>query len=138
MTRITPVVIGVGDVVNRSVKIEDAKEPLQLILEAIQNCLDDAGVSQQSKQKLQSQIDSISIVRTWTWPYPDLVGLLAEKLDITPIHKEYSEHGGNQPAKIFDEAARRISQGQSKVAVIAGGEALASCTLSCIEVLPHY
>lgn len=122
----TPVVIGVGDVDNRSLKLEDAKEPAALILGAIQNALKDS--SSDAQQKLQSNIDSISVVRTWTWPYPDLPGLLASRLGVRPCHKEYTEHGGNQPGRIFDEAARRIAEGESKVAVIAGGEALASCT----------
>ena len=119
--------IGVGDVVQHHPKLNDAKEPAQLILEAIEQALADAG--SRSTSDLQSAIDSISVVRTWTWPYPDLVGLLSSKLNVDPSHKEYSEHGGNQSAKIFDEAARRISQGKSKVAVIAGGEALDSCNM---------
>lgn len=44
-----------------------------------------------------------------------------------PTYKYLSEHGGNSPAKLFDEAARRISFGEAKVAVVTGGEALASC-----------
>lgn len=127
MAHQVPVVIGVGDVVNRSLKIEDAKEPLVLIYEAIQKCLEDSGVNEEDRKQLQAQIDSISIVRTWTWPYPDLPSLLASKFGVSPTHQEYTDHGGNQPGRIFDEAARRISQGESKVAVVAGGEALASC-----------
>lgn len=126
MSKLVPVVIGVGDVVNHSTKIEDAKEPLDLILQAIDKALDDTGSA--SKSSIQAAIDSISIVRTWTWPYPDLPGLLASKLDVNPSHKEYTDHGGNQPGRIFDEAAKRISLGQSKIAVLAGGEALASRT----------
>lgn len=125
-----PVVIGVADVKNRSQRVEDAIEPMQLILQAIQDALKDAG---SSFQKLQSSIDSIAIVRTWTWPYPDLVGLLSEKLGVNPKHKHYSDHGGNQPGKIFDDAARRISKGECKVAVVTGGEALASRTYVKIE-----
>lgn len=41
-------------------------------------------------------------------------------------YKETSPHGGNQPAKLLDEACRRIAAGQSTLAVVAGGEALAS------------
>lgn len=123
-----PVIISVGDVVNRSLKLEDAKEPAVLILEAIQNALQDSGLDERAQARLQQSIDSISVVRTWTWPYPDLPGLLSSKLNINPIHKEYTDHGGNQPGKIFDEAARRISQKKCKVAVVTGGEALASCT----------
>lgn len=122
-----PVVIGVGDIVNRSLKLEDALEPAELILRAIDNALHDSGLSSTARNKLQSRIDAISVVRSWTWPYPDLLGLLSEKLGIDPRHREYSDHGGNQPGRLFDEAARRISKGECEVAVIAGGEALASC-----------
>jgi hypothetical protein len=75
---------------------------------------------------LQSAIDSIDVVRTWTWPYDDLPGDISRKLGVDARHRFYSDHGGNKPAKLFDEAARRISKRQSKVAVVTGGEALAS------------
>jgi acetyl-CoA acetyltransferase len=122
-----PVIIGVGDIKNRSTAVADAKEPAQLIYEAIQAALQDSGAVDIGK--LQSSIDSIDVVRTWTWPYPDLPGLLAEKLNVKSglKRKYYSEHGGNQPGKLFDEAARRISKGECGVAVVTGGEALASC-----------
>ena len=122
-----PVIIGVADVVNRSTKVEDAREPLDLIVEAVQNSIKDSGVFTDQAEKLRSSIDSIDVVATWTWPYSDLPGSIAKKLGIQPIHKHYTPHGGNQSGKIFDDAARRISQGKAKVAVCAGGEALASC-----------
>jgi hypothetical protein len=100
---------------------------MQLMLNAIGIAIHDTGLSESVAADLQSQIDSIAIVRTWTWPYPDLPGLLSEKLGIKPSYKHYTDHGGNQPAVIFDNAARRISKGESKVAVVTGGEALASC-----------
>lgn len=123
-----PVVVGVGDVKNKSERVEDAIEPMQLMLQAVQLAIKDAGGS---TEILQSNIDSIDVVRTWTWPYPDLPGLLAEKLGIKPKHKQYTDHGGNQPGKVFDDAARRISKGWCKVAVVTGGEALASRVLTC-------
>lgn len=67
--RKTPIVVGVGDVVNRSRKVEDAIEPLQLMLQAIQKAVQDTGLSASSAVNLQSEIDSIDVVRTWTWPY---------------------------------------------------------------------
>lgn len=123
-----PVVIGVGDIKNSSKRIEDAAEPLELILQAVQQAVKDSGVSGHELTKLQSSIDSVDVVKTWTWPYPDLPGLIADRLQIRPKHKFYSDNGGNSPAKLFDEAARRVSLGQSKVALVAGGEALASRT----------
>lgn len=126
--RTTPVIIGVGDVKNRSQKVEDAVEPMQLMLQAIFRALEDHTSKYSVTDELKSSIDSVSVVASWTWPYADLPGLLSEKLGIVPRHKIYSEHGGNQPMKLVDEAARRISRGESKVAVVTGGEALASCT----------
>ncbi|KAF1946198.1 hypothetical protein EJ02DRAFT_336434 [Clathrospora elynae] len=122
----TPVIIGVGDIKNRSTAVADAKEPATLMLEAIQVAIKDAASS--SASGLRSAIDSIDVVKTWTWPYPDLPGLLAQNLgvDRSVKWKRYSEHGGDKPGKLFDEAAKRIAEGECKVAVVTGGEALAS------------
>lgn len=122
-----PVLIGVGDIVNRSRRPEDAVEPLNLILSAIESALQDTGVSKASIQELQNNIDSVNVVRTWTWPYPDLAALVAAGMGISPKHIKYSEHGGHSPVLLLDEAARRISLGESNVAVVTGAEALASC-----------
>lgn len=119
-----PIIIGVADIKNRSTSISDAKEPATLMHEAILGAIADSHGSDSAK--IQESIDSIDVVKTWTWPYPDLPGLLAEKLNVKPKHKYYSEHGGNQPAKLLDEAARRIAKGETEVAVLTGGEALAS------------
>ncbi|EXJ89109.1 hypothetical protein A1O3_02173 [Capronia epimyces CBS 606.96] len=122
----TPILIGVGDHVNRSLAIADAHEPLTLILRAIDSALQDSGLPPARRQQLQAAIDSIDVVRTWTWPYDDLPGDIGRRLGVEARHRFYSEHGGNKPAKLFDNAARRIARGQTKVAVVAGGEALAS------------
>jgi len=126
MAPCTPIIIGIGDIKNRSTAIADAKEPATLMLEAIQAAINDASAS--SLADLQAAIDSIDVVRTWTWPYSDLPGLLAEKLGVqdTLSWKRYSDHGGDKPGKLFDEAAKRIAKGECKVAIVTGGEALAS------------
>ncbi|KAF2201778.1 hypothetical protein GQ43DRAFT_462919 [Delitschia confertaspora ATCC 74209] len=121
-----PVVIGVADIKNRSLAIEDAREPADLMLEAIQAALQDTGLPKASIPKLQSSIDSIDVVRTWTWPYEDLPGLIGEKIGVKPKWTHYSEHGGNSPAKLFDDVARRVSRAECRVGVVTGGEALAS------------
>lgn len=120
----TPVIIGVADVKN---KTDDHKEPAILMLEAIELALGDAGTA---RDQLISQIDSIDVVRTWTWPYTDLPGLLSQRLGLktNPKWLRYTgTHGGNQPARLVDEAAGRIARGETTLAVVTGGEALASC-----------
>ena len=126
-----PVIISVGDVTNRSLDINDAYEPMQLMLQAILTAADNVVVTPAIQRKLISSIDDISVVATWTWKYADLPALLSEKLGIRPWYKKYSDHGGNQPIKLIDEAACRISKGESKIAVVTGGEALASRTCIC-------
>ncbi|KAL2431810.1 hypothetical protein ABEF95_014063 [Exophiala dermatitidis] len=127
----TPIIIGVGDCINRSLSVSDAHEPLTLILSAIETALKDTDLPSPKRSQLQSSIDSIDVVRTWTWPYDDLPGDISRRLGVDARHKFYSDHGGNKPAKLFDEAARRIAKGQTKVAVVAGGEALASLS-ACV------
>ncbi|KAK1059650.1 hypothetical protein LTR74_012485 [Friedmanniomyces endolithicus] len=124
--RQTPIVVGVGDIVNRSKTVENAVEPLDLMYEAIRNAVRDTGLASSAATALQAGIDSLDVIKCWTWPYPDLPGLIAQRLAINPLRKHQSPHGGNQPGLLFDEAARRISKGASRVALLTGGEALAS------------
>lgn len=132
ISRKTPIIVGIGDVVNRSKRVEDAIEPLQLMLSAIQEALADTTLQVHALARLQAKIDSVDVVKSWTWP-ADYPALLAQHLRLGghesehSIHLRYSDHGGNQPAKLVDEAARRISTGDAKVAIVTGGEALASC-----------
>ncbi|TID23093.1 acetyl-CoA acetyltransferas-like protein [Venturia nashicola] len=126
--RKTPIIVGVGDIKNRSIAIEDAVEPANLMLRAIQNAFKDTRLPCENGLELWRSIDSVDVVATWTWEYEDLPSLLSQKLGINPAHSHYSPHGGNQPVKLLDEAARRISLGESKVAIVTGGEALASLT----------
>lgn len=128
MSRFVPIVVGIADVVNRSTKLEDALEPLDLILIAVEDALGDTDTNEPDKRNLKNKIDSINIVQTWTWPYTNLPGLLSSRLGISPTFQEYTENGGDKPTKLFDQAARRIAKGECRVAVVAGGEALASCT----------
>jgi hypothetical protein len=57
--RKTPVIIGVGDFVNRSKKVEDAIEPLQLMILAIQEAIKDTGLDASQLAALQAEIDSV-------------------------------------------------------------------------------
>jgi hypothetical protein len=57
--RKTPVIIGVGDFVNRSKKVEDAIEPLQLMILAIQEAIKDTGLDASQMAALQAEIDSV-------------------------------------------------------------------------------
>ncbi|KAL1960291.1 hypothetical protein VTO42DRAFT_8251 [Malbranchea cinnamomea] len=137
--RRTPVIVGVGEIKNASKRLEDAADPAELMLRAIRAAIQDSSSGTGAGSKLQSEIDCINVVATWTWSYPDLPGLLAEKLGVQPRHKCLSPHGGNSPAKMLDDAARRVSKGESKVAIVTGGEALASLqAFSRAQKMPNW
>ncbi|KAJ5769173.1 hypothetical protein N7520_003732 [Penicillium odoratum] len=123
----TPVIIGVGDVTNRSTRSEDAKEPMQLILDAIHIAIEDTDLSSEGQKQLQKSIDSVDVVATWSWPYSDLPGQIGDRLGVKRLdHKRLSDHGGHSPGLMLHEAAARIADGYCDVAIVAGGEALAS------------
>ncbi|KAG9882847.1 hypothetical protein KCV05_g20350, partial [Aureobasidium melanogenum] len=130
---LTPVIIGVGDIKNKSLEVENASEPAVLMKQAILESLKDTNLSTAKQDALMSAVDDLSVVATWTWPYPDLPDYLSKLLKINPAVRHLSEHGGNSPCQLLDEAARRIAKGETKVAIVTGGEALASlrsCTVA--------
>ncbi|KAG5952884.1 hypothetical protein E4U53_007644 [Claviceps sorghi] len=121
-----PIIVGVGDIRNKSLRTEDALEPAQLMVDAIQQAIADCGLSPDSQRDLRSRVDSLRVVPTWTWAYSDLPGIISKRLGAQPSQQVVGEHGGNQPAVQCDEAARDIAARRSVVTVLTGGEALAS------------
>ncbi|KAL4783618.1 hypothetical protein BJX76DRAFT_368219 [Aspergillus varians] len=123
-----PVLVGIGDINDRRAKgRDDAAEPLTLMLRAISAAIQDTTLAPEAAQKLQSAIESVSVVANWTWPYPNAPELLVERLWLPGgVHTHESHHGGDSPGQLFDEAARRVAYKKSKVAVVTGAEALAS------------
>jgi len=123
-----PVLIGVGQVKHQVNVLENAIEPLHLILDAVQHAIGDTGLPQDTQDLLKSRVDSISVVPTWTWPYENLPDLLAQKMNVRPQYLETNEHGGHNPGFLLHKAAARIAEGAADIAVVCGGEALASST----------
>jgi acetyl-CoA acetyltransferase len=115
-----PIIIGVGEIRQKKFTLENTLEPAELILSAIRDAAKDTTVD------VIGHVDSISVVPPWSWTYDDLPKLLAEKLGVKPTHLELSSHGGHTPALLCDAAAARVAAGETKLAVVTGGEALAS------------
>ncbi|EYB22866.1 hypothetical protein FG05_11168 [Fusarium graminearum] len=117
---LTPVIIGIGESRQKDFTIETCREPAELILSAIRDASKDSSINAVEK------LDSISVVPPWSWNYDDLPKLLAQRLGIQPSHLELASHGGNTPALLCDKAAARVASGDVKMAIVTGGEALAS------------
>jgi acetyl-CoA C-acetyltransferase len=116
-----PIIVGVGQLVNRSEGPEDAREPLDLMTEAALAAADDAQV-----KGLLERADSVQVVNTVSWAYRDAPGHLAEAIGAQPREKVYPAVGGNAPQWLVSRTADAIVRGDVRLAVIAGGDALRS------------
>jgi acetyl-CoA C-acetyltransferase len=113
----TPVIIGVGEIVDRPADPMLALEPLALMEAAVRAADADAGGG------FLGRIDSIDVIHMVSWRYDRVARRLCERLGINPARAEYSIVGGETPTTRIHEAALRIMNGNSMVAVITGGEA---------------
>ena len=102
---------------DRPEAVEDALEPVELMVAALNACEDDAGVA------LLRKIDKISLVGLVSWQYENPVKLLCEKLGITPAEQVNASMGGETPIRLIHEAAIEIAAGSAMIAAIVGGEA---------------
>ncbi|MFM0262952.1 acetyl-CoA acetyltransferase [Paraburkholderia sediminicola] len=114
----TPVIVGVGEIVDRPETIERALEPAQLITEALWRADGDT-----SGKSLLAQVDSLHVVNSVTCRYDDLPGRVASLAQLRPRRAVHGPLGGESPVRLLHEAAIRIAQGENDVAVVCGAEA---------------
>src|SRR5438445_1051335 len=117
-----PVVIGVAQLTHRSERLEDAIEPLEMMERVARAAAEDAG----GGAGLLERLDSVQVVNIMSWPYTDAPGALAERLGAGPSQKLYSAVGGETPQRLVNETAQAIVEGRTRLALIAGAEAMHS------------
>ncbi|QIO99418.1 acetyl-CoA acetyltransferase [Bradyrhizobium symbiodeficiens] len=118
----TPVIVGIGEIVDRPNEITEGLEPLDLLEHALRRAEQDAGA------KLLSEVQSLDVVNFLSWRYRDPEKLLAQRLGITPAHCYYGPVGGESPIRYIHEAAKRIARGECTVAAVCGAEAQSTAT----------
>ena len=112
-----PVIVGVGEITDRTREPLQSLEPLALMAHALSAAEKDAGV------KLLHDVGSLDVVSEYSWPYADAPALLSARLGIAPARKFYGVAGGESPVRFMHEAALRIARGECKVAAVVGAEA---------------
>ena len=117
-----PVIVGVGEIVDRPKEIAHGLEPLALLEEALRRAEADSGA------KLLGEIGSLDVVSFLSWRYRDPEKLLAQRLGVTPAHCYYGPVGGESPIRYLHEAAQRIARGECAVAAVCGAEAQSTAT----------
>ena len=113
----TPVLIGVGEIVDRPADPAQGLEPLALMRHALISAEQDAGAA------LLHRLDWLDVVNQVTWPYENLPAQLAAQLGARPARAVYGPVGGESPIRFLHEAAARIARGESQVAAVCGAEA---------------
>src|SRR6185503_13287097 len=117
-----PVIVGIGEIVDRPKEITAGLEPLDLLEQALRRAEHDAGA------KLLGEVQSLDVVNFLSWRYRDPEKLLAQRLGIAPAHCYYRPVGGESPIRYIHEAAKRIARGECAVAAVCGAEAQSTAT----------
>src|SRR5215471_6972243 len=117
-----PVIVGVGEIVDRPTDIAAGLEPLDLLEQALRRAEADSG------GHLLHELGSLDVVNFLSWRYRDPEQRLAERLSVQPAHCRYGPVGGESPIRYIHEAAQRIARGECTVAAICGAEAQSSAT----------
>src|SRR5438132_10095194 len=117
-----PVIVGVGEIVDRQKEISKGLEPLVLLEQALKRAEADSG------SKLLGEIQSLDIVNFLSWRYRDPEIQLSDRLGVKPKHAYYGPVGGESPIRYLHEAAQRIARGECSVAAVCGAEAQSTAT----------
>ncbi|MFT4253305.1 MAG: enoyl-CoA hydratase, partial [Caulobacter sp.] len=119
---LSPVIIGVGEAIDRPETLESSLEPVALMAKALQAAEADAGAP------VLERLDSLDLVGLISWRYADPVSQLAQALGVDPARKTNASMGGETPIRLIHDAAVAIARGELKGAAIVGGEATHSAT----------
>ena len=118
----TPVIVGVGHATRHPIDLATTTETADLLAAAIVEAGEDAGIG----EKGLADIDSLDVLNLLSWKYADPAGAVAARVGAHPARSLFSDIGGEQPTALVDAAAGRIQRGETTLAVIVGGECLAS------------
>ena len=111
-----PILVGAAAVQQREDDPSIAREPVELMIAALEAAADDAG-----NRDLLARASSIRAPRGF-WSYPDPCRLIAERFGASNARTEVGELGVLQTT-FFGRAARDIAEDRADVVLVAGGEA---------------
>ncbi|MFE3187853.1 crotonase/enoyl-CoA hydratase family protein [Nocardia sp. NPDC059240] len=115
----TPVLIGVGQVVERTPDASYA-DPAALAVRALRAAADDAGAG----QSLLAGADAVFAVAPTSWQYRDLGALVADAVGARGVDTvQSSPFGGDGGQLVLNEAAAAIAAGDYELVLVTGAEA---------------
>ena len=117
----TPVIIGVGQHLNRVDHGTDPVEPTGLMVEALRAAADDAGAP-----GALAGADVVAVVPVVSWRYRDPGRLVADAVGADGAATWYAALGGNSPQMLVNRLAADIAAGRADLGVVVGAEAYRS------------
>ncbi len=116
-----PIIVGAAQYTNRSDDPDDALGPLEMIAKVARGAEADAEC-----KGLLERLDSVGVANILSWSYGDAPGLLAETVGAQPTDKCYTAVGATAPQWLINRTAERIARGETRLALVAGAEAMRS------------
>lgn len=112
----TPVIVGVGQHLQRVDDPLQALAPAPFIAEAVRAAVSDAGLTS------VPAADSVRVVSFLSWRYRDPARFIAAELGIDPRETVATTMGGNTPQSLINATALEIQNGSADIVILCGGE----------------
>jgi acetyl-CoA C-acetyltransferase len=112
----TPVVVGVGQLIQRDADPREALDPLAMLAETARRAAADAGAG----DALLRGLDACAVVDVMAWRPRNPPGLLAEALGAAPAHELLTPTGGEGGLVALNRVAELIAAGHARSALVAG------------------
>lgn len=114
----TPVIIGVGQFLNRVDRGDAPIEPTSLMAEALRAACDDAG-----GRVALDDVGLVAVVAPISWKYTDPGRMVADRVGARSADTWLSAMGGNSPQMLINRLAGEIAAGAREVGAVVGAEA---------------
>jgi acetyl-CoA C-acetyltransferase len=119
----TPVIVGVGQLTQRTDQGEPVLEPVDMMAEAARRAEADSG-----GRGVLAAAQTVRCIRQASWPYGDAARLVAERVGAAGASTGYTNNGGQIVGALVAETAAEIAAGSLDVALLVGGEAWRTVT----------
>ena len=112
----TPVLVGVGQILNRIQSLDEALEPLEMMQRAI-----DLAEADTERSGFLHETQSVRVIRGM-WPYQNPAKVIAERLGAPSAENVGTLIGGNQNQAMINETSLEILNDGLDLVVITGAE----------------
>ncbi len=116
VTERTPVLVGVGQILNRVSDLSEALEPLEMMWRATQTAARDAQIEHQL-----DKVQSVRVVRGM-WPYRNPAQAIADRMGARDVETVGTLIGGNQNQAVINETSLEILNEGLDLVLITGAE----------------